>query len=154
MKKKSSDICTRCEDTVERTSRRKRKYCNNCLVDVKQEIRLSAARSDKHREAARQVGLANRGKQVGAAGPRHHLWKGDAVGIDALHSWVKRHKPDPKFCEHCGTNNLKLEWANKSQEYKRALSDWLRLCRSCHLRYDNKAGVRNGSKKAVFSGIL
>lgn len=37
-------------------------------------------------------------------------------------------------CLQCNTG--KFEWANKSGDYKRDLSDWLRLCISCHRKYD------------------
>ena len=64
-------------------------------------------------------------------------WKGDNVGKGGLHNWVKRHLGKPCFCEHCKTTKAKqFEWANKSQTYKRDLSDWIRLCRSCHAKYD------------------
>ncbi len=64
-------------------------------------------------------------------------WKGDNVGKTALHNWVERHLGKPKKCEHCSTTNAKqYDWANISQEYKRDLSDWKRLCRSCHAKYD------------------
>lgn len=62
------------------------------------------------------------------------------VGKTSLHDWVKLRLGFPKTCEFCGFTsedpNL-LNWANKSGKYKRELSDWLRLCRKCHHKYDN-----------------
>ena len=64
-------------------------------------------------------------------------WKGDDVGKEALHNWVQKHLGKPKECEQCHTTTAKqYDWANISQEYKRDLSDWKRLCRSCHAKYD------------------
>lgn len=65
-------------------------------------------------------------------------WKGDQVGYDALHDWVKRNLGLPKKCEQCETTepNIKYEWANISGEYIRDLTDWKRLCRKCHYHYD------------------
>lgn len=64
-------------------------------------------------------------------------WKGDSVGITALHNWVERRLGKPRKCEHCSTTESRFfDWANKSQEYKRELSDWIRLCRKCHNKYD------------------
>lgn len=64
-------------------------------------------------------------------------WKGNKVGKDALHGWVIRHLGRPMKCEHCqSTEAKKYEWANKSQEYKRELDDWIRLCTKCHWAYD------------------
>jgi len=72
---------------------------------------------------------------------RNGMWKGDKVGYDALHDWVKRRLGRPTKCEHCGTDGLtgkQIHWANKSGEYLRDLSDWLRLCKHCHDIYDGK----------------
>ena len=56
----------------------------------------------------------------------------------ALHSWIESKKGKPQKCEHCETTEAKkFEWANKSHEYKRDLSDWLRLCTKCHRKYDS-----------------
>ena len=60
-------------------------------------------------------------------------WKGDEVGYYGLHTWVARKLGKPKKCNRCGTTKAKrYEWANISREYKRDLSDWERLCASCH----------------------
>lgn len=72
-------------------------------------------------------------------------WKGNAAGRVTLHQWVAKHKGRPKKCEHCGRNDLKYyDWANIDHTYRRVLSDYIRLCRSCHRRYDIKF---NGYKK-------
>lgn len=68
-------------------------------------------------------------------------WKGDAVGKTALHDWVKKRRGFPNKCEACGyesDSHHKIHWANKSGEYKRDLTDWVRLCVRCHKRYDNE----------------
>lgn len=70
-------------------------------------------------------------------GERAHQWKGDKVGYGALHTWVSKTLGAPKSCNHCGTTNGRFEWANKSHEYKRDSDDWIRLCYSCHDKYDN-----------------
>lgn len=62
--------------------------------------------------------------------------KGDAVGYHALHDWVERHLGKPTKCEHCGKEDGRFEWANKSHQYKRELDDWIRLCKKCHIAYD------------------
>lgn len=53
----------------------------------------------------------------------------------AIHSWIKRFKKKPNFCELCGEKR-KLELANKDHLYKRKIEDYLYLCRSCHRYYD------------------
>lgn len=72
-------------------------------------------------------------------GKKHPAWKGDAVGYDGLHKWVYSMLGRPEKCEHCGKDGLKgreIDWANKSQEYRRDATDWLRLCKKCHKAYD------------------
>ena len=81
-------------------------------------------------------------------------WKGDEVGMGALHDWVKRQLGKPKFCEHCRTTTAKqFDWANKSGEYRRDLSDWLRLCRSCHAKYDYPVRAKKWARSVKKLGV-
>ena len=69
----------------------------------------------------------------------HYNWKGNKVSYVGLHMWVYKHLGKPDRCEHCNKSGLKsrfIQWANKSGEYKRELSDWVRLCVKCHIAYD------------------
>ena len=72
-----------------------------------------------------------------------HNWKGDNVGYDALHDWVKRRLGKANICSNNFEHKGPYEWSNISYEYKRILSDWKSLCRSCHHKKDklNKWGV-------------
>lgn len=80
----------------------------------------------------------NKGKD-GLKNELNPAWKGDNVGYISLHKWVYRHRGSPKKCEHCLSEEKKnYHWANKSHEYKRDLDDWIRLCVSCHKKYDLK----------------
>lgn len=67
-------------------------------------------------------------------------WKGDSVGYKCLHDWVKKRLGKPENCcnPQCGHKSSIFEWANKSGKYKRDIKDWIRLCRSCHRKFDNK----------------
>ncbi len=68
-----------------------------------------------------------------------HNWKGDDVGYSALHDWVARQLGKPRECEHCKSKTKKVyHWANKSGDYKRDINDWIRLCVSCHSKYDRE----------------
>lgn len=67
-------------------------------------------------------------------------WKGDKVGYHGLHYWVRNVLGKPDKCQNCGKGGLtgrKINWANKSGEYKREITDWIRLCISCHRLFDN-----------------
>ena len=75
---------------------------------------------------------------LGLVGDKNPIWRGDIVGYGALHDWLKRWFGKPNFCEHCGTRTAKkFEWANISKRYRRDRNDWLRLCASCHHKYDD-----------------
>lgn len=67
------------------------------------------------------------------------IWKGDKVGYGGLHERVRKELGRPEECEHCSKTGLKgkqIHWANKSGKYYTNLDDWLRLCVSCHRKYD------------------
>lgn len=79
------------------------------------------------------------------SGERNKNWKGDKAGHHSIHTWVRTRLGTPQECEHCGTTSANFfDWANKSGEYKREITDWLRLCRKCHSDYDRENG--KGSK--------
>jgi len=93
--------------------------------------------STPHTEKSKKLMSLNRkGKHTGI---NNNKWKGDDVGNVALHSWLKRQLGFPNKCEFCGfesDDHHKMHWANKSHKYKRKVNDWLRLCVSCHKKYD------------------
>lgn len=61
-------------------------------------------------------------------------WKGDKVSYSGVHAWIKSHKIKPNTCEVC-KQKRKLELANLSGKYKRDITDYLWLCRSCHSKF-------------------
>jgi len=80
-------------------------------------------------------------------GEHNGVWKGENVGINPLHAWVKRHLPKPKLCEKCYVNKA-YDLANKSGKYLRKLSDWEWLCRKCHMETDGR--IRRRDKHGRF----
>lgn len=69
----------------------------------------------------------------------HPNWKKTGVSMTGLHTWVKRHLGKPMKCQRCGFTSKdprRIQWANISHKYKRSLTDWARLCGSCHRLYD------------------
>ena len=70
-------------------------------------------------------------------GEKSPSWKGDKAGLSALHIWVKKNLIKPQTCQDCNQPKP-LDLANISQEYKRDLSDWEWLCRSCHMKKDGR----------------
>jgi hypothetical protein len=57
---------------------------------------------------------------------------------NSIHKWLDRKFGKPKFCEHCERNDRKkYEWANiKNHKYRKIRKDFIRLCTSCHRKYD------------------
>lgn len=52
-----------------------------------------------------------------------------------LHHWVEQQLGKPSKCEACQTTTAKrYHWANISNQYYKNVSDWRRLCASCHRR--------------------
>lgn len=72
-------------------------------------------------------------------------WKTAIPGYRVLHYWVERIKGKPNFCEICKSDSKKTyQWANISGEYKKEVSDWRRLCASCHARENHPGHCING----------
>ena len=110
---------------------------NKCGIGVKRFGKVNGMFGKHHSEKTKiKIGLKSLGRNNEENSP---LWKGDKVGYVALHDWVRIKLGRPTTCEHCGKSGLtgvNIQWANKSGKYKRELSDWLRLCVSCHRKHD------------------
>ena len=84
----------------------------------------------------------------GHKGEKAYQWKGDSVGYENLHKWVRKQLGKPIKCVKCNTKEAKrYVWANISGEYKRDLSDWQELCNSCNLNDGVKVPNRFNRKK-------
>lgn len=60
-------------------------------------------------------------------------WKGDNVGYNALHKWIRNNKPKSEFCNQCN-DKLTLIIHNVSGEYRRDFDDWEWICYPCHAK--------------------
>lgn len=90
-------------------------------------LKMSQKRTEQHK--------ANMSKaKLGELNP---IWKGDKVGYNALHVWIKRHLPKPELCQRC--NLVKPhDLANMTGKYTRDFENWQYLCRKCHMFSDNR----------------
>ena len=87
---------------------------------------------------------SNKKNSEAQRGKKNHGWKGDEVGYRGLHIWVELKLGNPNYCEICKRIDRKrYEWSNKSGKYFRKISDWQRLCASCHRRYDIKNKIHH-----------
>jgi len=105
--------------------------------DYSAEMREKISISVKKRWKEGGFSERKKGNKKGNASP---FWKGDKITYSPLHRWVRQQLGCPNKCEKCGfehESNRKIHWANKSREYRRELSDWIRLCVPCHRAYDN-----------------
>lgn len=79
--------------------------------------------------------------KLGHKNEKHYEWKGDDVGYDAIHEWIRRHLSAPKLCQMC--NNIRpFDLANITGIYNRDFKNWKYLCRSCHMKFDFNMGFR------------
>lgn len=80
-------------------------------------------------------------------GEKNTMWKGDNVGYNELHNWVRRHKPKPAICEICG-KEVPFDLANISSEYKRDVNDYQWICRLCHMKGDKRLEELNSRSRS------
>lgn len=78
-------------------------------------------------------------------GSNNPMWKEDDVKYSGLHAWVERQLTRPECCSSCGDPG-KVDLANISGEYKRELTDWEWLCRTCHMKKDGRMNNRESGK--------
>lgn len=113
---------------------------------------------ESYRKAGKKISISLTGKKLSEShlenisGENGSNWRGDNVGYNGVHKWIVKLKGKPKYCELCHTKDKKkwYEWANIDHKYKRNQEDYMRLCRSCHIKYDIEFNGRpvNQYKKA------
>lgn len=79
-------------------------------------------------------------------GCNNSSWKGDSACYAAFHYRLSSLYGKPQKCEICGTSDPKrtYDWANLTGRYDDP-SDYKRMCRSCHWKYDDKAANFKGA---------
>lgn len=102
---------------------------NKLSTTTKQKIAMARTGTKRSEESKNKI-----------KGEKSHNWKGDRVGVSGMHRWVETWKGKLKKCEVCGIEekNKIYDWANIDHTYKRILEDYIRMCRSCHRKYDIK----------------
>lgn len=109
------------------------------------EIQARAWKANKKRTGERNYFF---GKHF--LGENHPQWKGDDVGYQGIHRWIRIKLGKIAECVYCGEDQKLIEWASISHKAKkRDLDDFIPLCRSCHRKYDKSWILRernfNGS---------
>lgn len=76
----------------------------------------------------------NREHKLGEKNPN---WQGDNIKCNGVHQWLYKKLGQPRYCEICKKIDKKqYHWANKNHTYRRITKDYMRLCVSCHIKYD------------------
>lgn len=83
---------------------------------------------------------------------KNGMWKDDA-GYGSIHYWIRRRKKKPEYCENCHEKKPK-DLANISQQYHRDINDYKWLCRSCHMKEDNRIINLMNGKDALKEGKI
>lgn len=82
----------------------------------------------------------NKGKSL-PKGEKANNWKGDDISYIGIHAWLRRTYGKAAKCENpkCEAEDVKrFEWAlKKGFEYERKRENFIQLCKSCHVEYDD-----------------
>jgi hypothetical protein len=102
------------------------KRCRSCAAKYKIGIKLGPLSNEvKHKMSISKLGELN------------PIWKGDNVGYEGVHGWIRQRKIKPKLCQKCN-EKTPYDLANISGKYKRDINDFEWLCRRCHMLSDNR----------------
>ena len=142
--------CKTCRKTL---GSYKATYCNPCATNLFRKVkpncicevcgkyfytRPSHIAKGKGKYCSREhFSIGVKGKYIGE---NNHSWRGEGASYGAKHIWIAKHYGKPDKCETCGTSGLigkYINWANISGEYRREKSDWKRLCKKCHVAFDD-----------------
>lgn len=121
---------------------------NECKVCCKKyETLLADVKQGRSLHCSKKCGYITRGNKI--KNEKHPAWKGDGVGLNSLHRWVKKRKPKTDLCENC-KKDKPIDLANISQEYRRDIFDFIWLCRRCHMKGDGRMkNLRNYKENKV-----
>lgn len=70
-------------------------------------------------------------------GKKHHNWKEKGASYRAIHQWLAREFGEPSHCRLCGSTRA-VQWANRTGKLVRRRDNWIRLCGSCHRKFDSQ----------------
>jgi len=117
------DKCKKCRKLV--TIKNRSGHCRSCRM-LGNTNTLGRKMSSEQRQHLSVIRM----------GENNPNWKGNEVGYEALHSWLKDRIKKPKFCKEC-KKNPPCDLANKGI-YNRDVKNWEWLCRRCHMKKDGR----------------
>lgn len=104
-------------------------------------IMLKAHRTFEYRKKMSEMRTGVGNPMFGVRGEESPFWKGDGVSYSGLHKWIAKELGRPPACSRCGRKTVHIDWANKTGEYLRNISDWVAVCRKCHRIHDRNLPV-------------
>jgi len=118
------------------------RFCGRSCARIGKPTRLGMKNSPSHRSKISKALMGRFAPWLFSE--RNVNWKGEEASLVAKHAWIKVRAGRPNYCEKCKTTTAKkFEWANISGKYKRDVTDYLRLCSSCHLKFDKRGFKKN-----------
>lgn len=98
--------------------------------------------------AVKRIGIKSRvAAKRDQWGKKNAGWKGDEAGLVCMHKRLYRAFGQPNKCDVCGATDesKSYDWANLTGNYGDP-TDFKRMCRSCHWKYDKKYHNFKGQK--------
>ena len=108
-------------------------------ASVKEKIRIGNLGKKLPKEVKIKISESNKGKHI-KYGEDNSNWRKEtkSKSSSSRHAYLRRRIKMPKYCQICNKNKPR-DLANVSQEYRyNDLSDWIYLCRSCHVKQDGR----------------
>jgi len=117
------------------------KLCLQCGQSVKKPIKYSYKQWARFKYCSNKCHAeANKNNpRIHRSGSNNNLWLGEKVGYCGIHDWLRAKYGSATFCENkeCKGISPNYEWAKlKEKSYQRRRGNFVRLCRSCHRKYD------------------
>lgn len=119
--------------------------CNCGLTRPKYDERLRIRKFIKGHQYKKENNPMWKKKHVAITNEKHPQWRGDKVGYNGLHAWIRRHMSKPTLCPMCLKSPAR-DLANITGMYTREFKNWAYFCHKCHFAFDN-VGIRNKIKR-------
>jgi hypothetical protein len=144
-------ICLECEKEFSVVGKRKdAKYCSRECYEKNWTGYLYGVRIKKGEHFNRATEF-KKGRN-GDRNEKHPQWKGDDVGYGGIHNWLRINFGNPDVCENvdCLKKPTKrFEWALiKGKKCERKRENFIKMCVSCHRRYDMTEDKRQNMIKS------
>jgi len=111
-------------------------------VETRKKISLSLQGKTLSQETREKISKSSIGRIVPdhvaekSRGTNNGNWR-ELVGYTQAHRWARKTIKKSGVCNHC-YETKKTDLANISKQYYKEISDWIELCRACHIKFDRQ----------------